>query len=106
MARLLCILTLAVAIFLPPAQRARGQDCPPDALARPKNSLLYLYFPTSADSAFPKWSTYGTSPLAAFDVADLDSTIGTTAQLRNRILELVTQDYCEFSVRVTLTWCQ
>ncbi|OHB70767.1 MAG: hypothetical protein A2V70_08055 [Planctomycetes bacterium RBG_13_63_9] len=62
-----------------------------------------MYFPTSADSAFPKWSTYGTSPLAAFDVADLDSTIGTTAQLRNRILELVTQDYCEFSVRVTQT---
>jgi hypothetical protein len=103
MARLLWFLTMGAVLVLQPPKRVCGQDCPFGALSTPKNSILYLYFPTSADSTFPQYSSYNTSPLDPFDVADLDSSIGTTAQLRDRIWELVTQDYCEFSVQVVQT---
>jgi hypothetical protein len=36
-------------------------------------------------------------------VADLATGIGTTAQLRDRIFEIVREDYCEFNVQVTQT---
>lgn len=76
-------------------------SCGPSQL--PGNSL-YLYFPTSADSSFPEYNTsVDTSPLAAFDVADLDSGIGTTAQLRDRIIEIVETDYYEFDVDVSMS---
>jgi hypothetical protein len=36
-------------------------------------------------------------------VADLDPGIGSTNQLRNRIFDVVTDDYCEFNVEVLQT---
>ncbi|OLS16565.1 MAG: hypothetical protein HeimC3_53110 [Candidatus Heimdallarchaeota archaeon LC_3] len=69
-------------------------------------SYLYLYFPTASDTGFPEWGTpYGidTSPAAIFDVADLDSGIGTTTQLRQRVFEMITDDYIEFNVSVSMS---
>jgi hypothetical protein len=92
---LACTLLLGARVHAAPT-------CPPGALAAPKRQRLFLYFPTADDSSYPEHGTTGvnTSPLRAFNVADLDSGIGTTAQLRNRIFDLVTDDYCEFSVKV------
>src|SRR5210317_1758542 len=79
-------------------------QCPPGASFWPKGNKLYIYFPTSSDATFPEYNDdLTTSPLAAFDVSDLDAGIGTTAQLRNRIFEIVTEDYCEFNVEVLTT---
>ncbi|MEQ9498306.1 MAG: hypothetical protein RIT81_15645 [Deltaproteobacteria bacterium] len=86
--------------------RAFAQDpCPGGALATAKSTSLYLYYPTSSDSSFPSWTALGidTSPAEDFDAADLDSGIGTSNQVRNRITELVRNDYCEFSVDVSAT---
>ncbi|GGY07063.1 hypothetical protein GCM10007160_38200 [Litchfieldella qijiaojingensis] len=66
-------------------------------------NVIYLYYPTTSDSNFPD-DVGGigetTSPLAPFDVSDLDSGIGTTAELRSAITERVKTDYCEFDVRI------
>ena len=67
-----------------------------------KSHKLYLYFPTAADSTFPSYTT-GASPAARFDVADLNSAIGTTAALRSRVSDVVSDDYCEFNVQVLST---
>lgn len=80
-------------------------DCPSSALARPKGNHLYLFFPTASDNTHPEYGAgcgagTDTSPVNPFDVADLDAGIGTTAQLRNRVFDLVTDDYCEFNVEV------
>ena len=69
-------------------------------------NVIYLYYPTASDSNFP--NDIGgigetTSPLAPFDVSDLDSGIGTTAELRSAITERVKIDYCEFDMRVIQT---
>jgi len=61
-----------------------------------------LYFPTAADATFPNYAT-GVSPAAAFDVASLSAGIGTTAALRDRIYDVVVDDYCEFNVQVLST---
>jgi len=64
---------------------------------------LYLYFPTAADATFPNYpQTCGTpvSPAQPFNVSDLDPGIGTTAQLRNGVFDVVTDAYCEFNVQV------
>lgn len=92
----------ALSIVAPVAAQAA---CPVGALATAKNSQLFLWFPTTAQASYPEHGTFGvaTSPLAAFNVSDLDSGIGTTAQLRNRIFDLVTDDYCEFSINVVQT---
>jgi hypothetical protein len=67
-----------------------------------KSNKLYLYFPAASDNTFPNY-TSGASPAAPFDVADLDPAIGTTAQLRDRIFDVVSDDYCEFNVQVLST---
>ena len=91
----LCILLLVItAVFL-------LTSCGP---IQPPRNDLYLYFPTTADSTFPEYDDYlDTSPLADFDVADLDSGIGTTTQLRDRIFEIVETDYYEFDVDVSMS---
>ncbi len=69
-------------------------------------NILYLYYPTASDSNFPDNvgnAGVTTSPLAAFNVSDLDAGIGTTSNLRNAITERVKVDYCEFDVRVVQT---
>ncbi len=87
-------IVLCIALFaIQPASILQAQD----------DNMLYLYFPTADDNTFPEYGTaYGiqTSPLADFDVADLDATISTTTQLRNRITEIVKEDYREFRVRI------
>lgn len=80
-------------------------SCPAGVLAQPKGNAMYLFFPTTSDATFPNYNGNlnagsSTSPLSAFDVADLASGIGTTTQLRDRIHEIVTDDYCEFNVNV------
>ena len=67
-----------------------------------KSHKLFLYFPTASDSTFPNYGP-GVSPAKPFDVADLDPSIGTTAALRDRIFDVVTDDYCEFNVQVQQT---
>ncbi|MCE7925761.1 MAG: hypothetical protein DYG98_22140 [Haliscomenobacteraceae bacterium CHB4] len=80
-------------------------QCPPGALTSPKGNRLFLYFPTASDATFPEYYTLEvvTSPLQPFNVADLDAGIGTTAQLRDRIFQVVQTDYCEFNVQVSQT---
>ncbi len=85
---------------------AAAQGCPAGALAKPKSSALYLVYPNSDTASFPEWGApYGvsTSPLADFDISELDSTVGTEAQLRARVQELVEAGYCEFDVEVKTT---
>lgn len=95
-----CLAALSIA-----APAAAQITCPAGALSSAKNSKLFLWFPTAAQASYPEHGTIGvaTSPLAAFNVNDLDSSIGTTAQLRTRIFELVTDDYCEFSIETIQT---
>lgn len=93
--------TTILLIGLGVALEAQGAPaCPSFILSQPKGNALYLYFPTTADNTFPSYGGEPTSPLADFDVADLDSGIGTTAQLRDRVFDIVTDDYCEFNVKV------
>ena len=84
---------------------AAGDICPAWAVNMAKGNSLYLYMPTSDDSSFPAHpnGTAGYTPLRDFDIADLDSGVGSTADLRDRILDVVTDDYCEFNVGVTAT---
>src|SRR6476659_6335530 len=67
-----------------------------------KSHTLFLYFPTADDPTFPAYDT-GVSPARTFNVAGLDPTIGTTAALRDRIFDVVSDDYCEFNVQVLET---
>ena len=67
-----------------------------------KSHKLYLYFPTADDAGYPNFVT-GSTPADHFDVAQLSSGIGTTAQLRDAIHDIVTDDYCEFNVQVLET---
>ena len=67
-----------------------------------KGNKLFLYFPTASDSTFPAFAS-GVSPADPFDVADLDPGIGSTAALRDRIHDVVVDDYCEFNVQVLQT---
>ncbi len=101
--RLLRLALLLLAVFSSASLAA--PTCPSYILSQPKGNSLYLYFATASDSSFPNYDgaigTGTTSPLAVFDVADLDSGIGTTAQLRSRIFDLVVDDYCEFNVNIT-----
>jgi hypothetical protein len=77
--------------------------CPLDPVASAaKSHKLFLYFPTVSDATFPNYSP-GVSPAKPFDVADLDPGIGSTNKLRNRIFDVVTDDYCEFNVEVQQT---
>lgn len=104
-ALLLRCVAVASILWAVTAEPLAGQSCPASALARPKGNIVYLYFPTADDATYPEHGQFGvnTSPLAAFDVSDLDAGIGTTAQLRQRIFEIVTDDYCEFNVEVIMT---
>jgi len=75
--------------------------CPLDTLNATKSHTLFLYFPTVDDPTFTNYDpTAGVSPAKAFDAADLDPNIGTTKALRNRIFDVVADDYCEFNVQV------
>lgn len=65
-----------------------------------KPNKLFLYYPTANDASFPAYAT-NVSPARAFDIATLPGgPAGTTAQLRQRIFDVVATDYCEFNVQV------
>lgn len=103
MKKIIVSLFAVVVIVFSWASPVLSQGCPYFAMVTPKDNHLFLYFPTFSDSIFPEWGTpYGidTSPVGPFDVANLDPGIGTTDQLRQRIFEMVTEDYCEFNVEV------
>lgn len=67
-----------------------------------KPNKLYLYIPTVDDATFPNFGI-GTSPLRAFDVSLLTNYSGTVAALRDKIFDVVVDDYCEFNVEVMQT---
>lgn len=67
-----------------------------------KSHKLFIYFPTADDATFPA-NFVGESPARAFDVAGLNPAIGTTAALRDRIYDVVADDFCEFNVQVIQT---
>lgn len=74
----------------------QGQTCTPYLLSLPKEQALYLLLPTSDTTVTVGGTTYS---VGEFDAADLDTTIGTTA-LRDRILQIARDSYCELSVDV------
>ncbi len=98
------LVSLLIGLSITSPASAALVDCQanrPDA-----GSVIYLYFPTAIDNDFPDdaggWGIT-TSPLQPFDISDLDSGVGTTAELRNAITERVKNDYCEFNARVVQT---
>lgn len=102
MKKIIVSLFVSVVFILSLASPVMSQNCP--GVNSPKDNHLYLYFSSITDNLFPEWGApdLNTSPLTAFNVADLGTGIGTTAQLRQRIFEVVVQDYCEFNVQVHL----
>ena len=79
-------------------------QCPVGWSLTSVRTKLYLYFATASDASFPEYDVDAqTSPLEPFNVSDLDSGIGTTAALRDRITNFVKEDYCEFDVEVVST---
>ena len=97
-------LSVAFALGLVMATAGAQSTCPLSygTTDSAKSHKLYLYFPTSDDSTYPN-SFSGESPAKHFDVAQLNSTIGTTAALRDRIHDVVVDDFCEFNVQVLST---
>jgi hypothetical protein len=67
-----------------------------------KPNKLYLYFPSADDSTFPNYGTL-VSPAKKFDITQLSSYTGNATDLMNRIRDVVTDDYCEFNVKVINT---
>src|SRR4051812_43771215 len=67
-----------------------------------KPNKLYLYFPTADDTTYPEFGIGGlvTSPAHRFDAGELPSYTGTVGALRDRIFDVVADDYCEFNVQV------
>jgi hypothetical protein len=84
-----------------------------------KPNKLFVYFPTADDATWPNCNVYpagptrtacqnyaaltNVSPARAFNITDLDPGVGTTAQLRDAIRDVVIDDYCEFNVQVLET---
>lgn len=95
---------VAPAILLAAGEVVAAPSCPIEAPAinAAKSHKLYLYFPTADDPSYPNFAT-GTTPADHFDAAQLSPGIGTTAQLRDRIHDVVVDDYCEFDVQVLET---
>jgi hypothetical protein len=63
---------------------------------------LYLYFPTAADATFPNYpQSCGTpvSPAQPFDATAFNPAFSTPV-LRDRVFDVVTDDYCELNVQV------
>jgi hypothetical protein len=100
---LIGLATLA-AVSLAPAHTLAAPSCPLSygSTDAAKSHKLYLYFPTADDATYPSDFT-GESPARRFDVADLNPAIGTTAALRDRIYDVVADDFCEFNVQVLQT---
>ena len=87
-------------------QAFAAPSCPIEsaAIEAAKPNKLYLYFPTADDAGFPaSGCTLGTptcfptndnvKPLKAFDISTLTSYTGNVSDLRDRITDVVTDDY-------------
>jgi hypothetical protein len=103
-----CVKRLAAGLFvaaaLPFCVEAILAQCPVEWSLTSARTKIYLYFPTASDSSFPEYDADAqTSPLEPFNVSDLDSGIGTTAQLRDAVVNIVKEDYCEFDVEIVAT---
>jgi hypothetical protein len=94
---------LAVAWLLSAAATHALPTCYPNygAIDARKPNKLFLYFPSTDDPSFPNFGLQ-TSPARTFDIALLPNppAVGSTAQLRDRIFDVVASDYCEFNVQV------
>lgn len=65
-----------------------------------KPNKLFLYYPTANDSSFPAYAA-NVSPARTFDISLLPGApAGSTAQLRDRVFDVVATDYCEFNVQI------
>ena len=98
--------SLAALLALAPAAVA-APACPISygATDDAKPNKLYLYFPTASDATYPEFSGgigAPTSPVQ-FNPALLMSYTGTGAQLRDATFDVVSDDYCEFNVKVLQT---
>ena len=84
---------ILLALILGYAPNLYSQDCSHGTTTSTKGNKLYLYFPTTDDASFPSTIvtlSSGISPLEAFDIADLDASVGSTNQLSERIFEIAT----------------
>jgi hypothetical protein len=86
------------------------------AIEDAKPNKLYLFMPSADDSGFPESGcTINTptcfssgdpasiSPARTFDITQLTDYHGTSADLQSGIFDVVTDDYCEFNVKVLTT---
>jgi hypothetical protein len=98
-------LSLLVAVFATPAGATPACPISYGSTDSAKPNKAYLYFPANADATFPEFGVGGltTSPAAAFNVANLTSYTGSATDLENAITDVVTDDYCEFNVKVFQT---
>lgn len=98
------LVLLAVAASVAAPARSPAQSCPQSVGGNNsiKPNKLYLYFPTADDYSFPPYATQ-TRPAKRFDTLLLPSYTGSAADLRNEILEVVADGYCEFNVEVLST---
>src|SRR3954464_7730331 len=106
-ARSAAALIVAAIALAAPGSAAAAADCPisDGATDDAKPNKLYLYFPAIADASFPEYggSGYEPSPADPFDISQLPAYTGTAAALRNRVRDVVIDDYCEFNVQVRPT---
>ncbi|HMJ96516.1 MAG TPA: hypothetical protein VK486_11725 [Thermoleophilaceae bacterium] len=96
-----------IALALPAAAGATAK-CPISygSADDAKPNKIYLYYPTVADPTFPEFGAVGggpTSPAVPFDITQLPSYTGTVAALKNRINDVVTDDFCEFNAQMIPT---
>ncbi|HKR25664.1 MAG TPA: hypothetical protein VJS15_10420 [Allosphingosinicella sp.] len=93
------LLTVTIAVTWSKAIEAR--NCPPNVIAAPHDNVVYLYYPTAQDPQFHSWGGGpATTPLGAFDLSQLDSSIGTEAALITRVETMVRTGLCEFDLGV------
>ena len=94
---------LAVACLLSAAAAQAAPTCYANygAIDARKPNKLFLYFPTFDDPTSPNFGAL-TSPARTFDLSLLPNppAVGSTAQMRDRIFDVVASDYCEFNVQV------
>ncbi len=108
LSRFILTVSIIIAATLPVAWSAPTCPLSYGEIDSAKSNKLYLYFPTTPDAAFPNHplpTVTNYTPAQPFDVANLTpiSRITTTDALRQRIYDVVADDYCEFNVQVVLT---
>src|SRR5262245_28249504 len=95
----------------PPALAAPNCPFGSGPQAHATTNELHLYFSPTVDTGFPDvdlpptnpMRPRPTTPLNPFDVTQLQSYTGTSAELVDAIHDVVTDIYCEFNVEVLKT---